>query len=441
MSLPIVAIVGRPNVGKSTLFNRMVGSRTAVVDDHPGITRDRLVRRAEWTGHEYFVVDTGGWVPDARDRMDAAILNQVMEAIATCDLILFVVDTRAGLQPHDQLISQELRRRNLPAILVANKTDHEAVDAEAAEFSRLGMEEQFAISSADGRGLGDLLDVVVERINAPMATDHDEPAHESIRVAIVGRPNVGKSSLVNRLLGEERMIVDDKPGTTRDSVDAPVRWHGRTMTLIDTAGIRRRLGSQPSFEFYATLRATRSIDACDVAVLVLDASEPLHRQDLRIADLIHQAGRSAVVLVNKWDLPEKDDNTMGEWVRHLDEEIPFLSHAPKLFVSAKTTQRIHQLPETIARVYETSQRDISTSDWNRVLEKAVEHNPPKSRGRGERPIKIYYATQVRKGPTTVALFCSDPRRMAPDYVRYLAAKFREAFELEGAALRVVLRKS
>ncbi|MBK8230385.1 MAG: ribosome biogenesis GTPase Der [Candidatus Eisenbacteria bacterium] len=441
MSLPVVAIIGRPNVGKSTFFNRVVGQRIAVVDDHPGITRDRLAALAEWNGYRFRLFDTGGWVPDADDAMDDAILTQVLLAVEACDFVVFLVDARAGLHPHDRMIAHELFRRGITPFLVANKADHDRIDAEVTEFAELGIEPIYPVAAAEGRGVADFLDALVAQLPPHAAIDAQVEDRADIRVAIVGRPNVGKSSLTNRLLGEDRMIVDNKPGTTRDAVDAPFKFHGRTITVVDTAGIRRRLDSQPKYEFYATLRAVRSIDSADVAVLVLDASEEVSRQDLRIASLIEQAGAAAVIAINKWDLPDKDDTSTGAWIRKIEEEIPFLSHAPILFISALTTQRIHRLPEAIVQVYDAARREVPTATWNDILNKAVEHNPPRSRGSGQRPVKIYYVTQVRNAPPTVALFCSEPKRMAPDYLRYLAGKFRETLGFEGSPIRFHLRKS
>jgi GTPase len=437
MSKPVVAIVGRPNVGKSTLFNRILGSRLAVVHDEPGITRDRLSRAVEWGGYGFQLVDTGGWVPEARETMDAAILDQVLRALTACELILFVVDARAGLHPHDREIAQALFRQSVPVLLVANKTDSASLESHALEFTELGFPDVHPVSASEGLGVGDLLEAVVARLPERVP----EPAEsEEIRIALVGRPNVGKSSLVNRLLQEERMIVDERPGTTRDAVDSPVRYHGRTLMLVDTAGIRRRLDHHPAWEFYATLRALKALDRAHVAVLVLDASEPVQKQDARIAEMVLQSGAATVVAVNKWDLPEKDTDTSGRWIQELREGIPFLSHAPVEFVSAKTAQRIHRLPEACVRVYDEARRQVATSEWNAVLKKAMDRNPP-SAHRGQRPAKIYYATQVRTAPPTVSLFVSEPTRVAEPYLRYLNGAFREALGFEGSPIRIVLRKS
>lgn len=436
VSIPVVAIVGRPNVGKSTLFNRILGTRLAVVHDEPGITRDRLAARAEWNGVPFQLVDTGGWVPEARERMDAAILTQIIRAMEACDLVLFVVDARTGLHPHDEEIAQALFRRNIPAVLAVNKTDSEKLEAHAVEFASLGFETAVPIAAVDGRGLGDLLDRVVEKL-PPGGREDDE---STIRIAVLGRPNVGKSSIVNRLLRDERMIVDDRPGTTRDAVDTPMRWHGRTLTLIDTAGLRRKLDSQPSWEFYATLRAMRALDRSDVAILVLEAMAEIHRQDARIGDLIQQAGVATMIVVNKWDLPEKDAASTGVWIHRIRDSLPFLGYAPVEFVSALTAQRISRLPEVAARVYDAARREVPTSEWNAVLQAAIERNAPSSH-RGQAPAKIYYATQVRTAPPTVALFVSDPKRVSQEYLRYLVGRFREALGFEGSPIRVVVRKS
>jgi GTP-binding protein len=435
---PVVAIVGRPNVGKSTLFNRIVGARVAVVHDEPGITRDRLGRSCEWNGRPFLLVDTGGWVPGPDETMDAAILDQVVRALEACDLVVFLVDAREGVHPHDEEIASALFRRDVRVLLVANKSDSPNLMAQAEEFRRLGFDQFFAVSAAEGLGLGELLDAVISGLPPPGESAEAEP--ETIRVAVLGRPNVGKSSLVNRLLREERMIVDDRPGTTRDAVDSPVRFHGRTLVLVDTAGLRRRLDSQPAWEFYASLRALRSLDRADVAVLVLDASQEIQKQDARIADRILQSGTGCIIAVNKWDLPEKDDSTAGAWAKRVREAIPFLAHAPMEFISALTAQRVSRIPEAIVRVYEERQREIPTAKWNEVLQAALEKNPP-SAHRGMRPPRFYYATQVKTGPPIVALFVSDPLRVPENYLRYLNHAFREAFGFEGNPIRLVLKKS
>jgi GTPase len=438
MSLPIVAIIGRPNVGKSTLFNRILGKPLAVVDDMPGITRDRLMTRVDWSGRDFQLVDTGGWVPDGADPMEKRILEQVFAALDECDLVLLVVDARAGLQPDDREIARRLRERGRPFLLVANKVDSHRLEADAAEFAGVGFDGQvWAISAMEGRGIGELLDEVVARIPMKVAAA-EEPG--TIRIAVMGRPNVGKSSLVNRLLGEDRVIVDDVPGTTRDAIDVPFRYHGRRMVLVDTAGLRRKLGSHPNYEFYATLRATRSLEAADVAILVLDATQPITTQDIRIARMIDESGRGCVWAFNKWDLVTKEDKTAPHMHQRAVEQIPFQDHVPVEFVSALTVQRVSRLPERVVEVYEAAHQKVSTGELNAVVRRAVEHNPPRSVG-GSRPLKIYYATQVRVAPPTFALFVSNPQRLAREYERYLARELRAAFGFAGSPIRLQVRKS
>ncbi len=438
MSLPLVAIVGRPNVGKSTLFNRFLGRAQAVVDDAPGITRDRHIARAEWNGRPFYLVDTGGWVPEGADAMERRIIEQVLKAVEECELVLFVVDARSGLQPHDATIGRALLERGVNPVLVANKVDSATIEADVGEFAALGMgETTWGVSAMEGRGIGDLLDEVVARIPARATGADESPA---IRIAVLGRPNVGKSSIVNRLLGEERVIVDDRPGTTRDAIDAPFRFHGREMILVDTAGIRRKLASQPDFEFYATLRATRALESSDVALLVLDATEPISRQDLRIARLIDDAGKACVWVFNKWDIVKKDDKTSGQMLLAAREQISFQSYAPAEFVSALTVQRISRLPERIVEVYEAARVKVPTAELNDRIRRAVEQNPPKPVG-GGRPLRVYYATQVRVAPPTFALFVSQPQRLAREYERYLAREIREAFGFIGNPIRLQVRRS
>lgn len=438
MSLPVVAIVGRPNVGKSTLFNRILGKLLAVVDDMPGITRDRLYAQVDWAGSDFFLVDTGGWVPEGAEAMDQRILQQVLRALEECDLVIFLVDVRDGVQTHDQEIARHLHRLGIPCVLVANKVDSERQETSIGEFASLGLGgTPVGVSAMTGRGLGDLLDLVVESIPERSAV---EAKTDAIRIAVLGRPNVGKSSIVNRLLGEERMIVHEAPGTTRDAIDAPFRYHGRSMVVVDTAGIRRKLSAHPDFEFYATLRAIRSLDSADVALLVFDATQPISRQDQRIAGMIEDAGRPCVWVFNKWDLVEKDDKTAPHLLKAVREQISFQSYAPAEFVSALTVQRVSRLPERILDVYEAGRKKVGTSELNDCVRRAIDRYPPRSLG-GERPLRVYYATQVRTTPPTFALHVSQPRRLAKSYERYLAREIRAAFGFAGSPIRLVTRKS
>jgi GTP-binding protein len=438
MSLPVVAIVGRPNVGKSTLFNRVLGKTLAVVDDVPGITRDRLYAQVDWAGKDFNLVDTGGWVPAGSEAMDQRILHQVLRALEECDLVIFLVDVRDGIQTHDEEIARHLHRLGIPCILAANKVDSERLEPATGEFASLGLGgTPIGVSAISGRGLGELLDRVVEAIPTRVPS---RDAGDAIRIAVLGRPNVGKSSIVNRLLGEERMIVHDAPGTTRDAIDTPFRYHGRAMVVVDTAGIRKKLSSHPDFEFYATLRAIRSLDAADVALLVFDASQPISRQDQRIAGLIEDAGRACVWIFNKWDLVEKDEKTSAKLLEAVRGQISFQNYAPAEFVSALTVQRVSRIPQRIVEVYEASRIKVGTAELNECVRRAIDRYPPRSVG-GERPLKIYYATQVRAAPPTIALHVSQPRRLAKSYERYLAREIRAAFGFTGSPIRLQIRKS
>jgi GTP-binding protein len=394
--------------------------------------------RVDWTGQDFQLVDTGGWVPEGADPMEKRILEQVLHALDECDLVMLVVDARAGLQPDDAEIARRLRERGRTFVLVANKVDSQRLEAHAAEFAGLGFDGPvWPISAMEGRGIGELLDEVVRRIPSRASTEEER---DIIRIAVMGRPNVGKSSLVNRLLGEDRVIVDDVPGTTRDSIDAPFRYHGRQMIVVDTAGLRRKLGSQPNYEFYATLRATRSLEAADVAILVFDATQPITTQDVRIAKMIDESGRACVWAFNKWDLVTKDDKTAAHLHERVVEQIPFQDHVPVEFVSALTVQRVSRLPERIVEVYDAARRKVPTSELNAVVRKAVDANPPRAVG-GSRPLKLYYATQVRVAPPTIALFVSNPQRLAREYERYLSRELRAAFGFAGSPIRLQVRKS
>lgn len=437
MSLPVVAIVGRPNVGKSTFFNRVIGRTLAVVDDTPGITRDRHYALVEWSGVSFHLVDTGGWVPEGREAMAQRILEQVTRALGECDLVLFLVDAKDGMQPDDAAIARELIRGGHRILLVANKVDTDRREADAAEFASLGLAGMpQTISALQGRGMGDLLDRIIEEI-PKRESGPERPA--GIRITVLGRPNVGKSSLVNRLIGDDRMIVHDVPGTTRDAIDTPFKYHGRPMILIDTAGIRRKMGGQPDYEFYASLRAIRTLDGADVALLVLDASEPITRQDVNIARLIDDSGRACVWVFNKWDLVQKDDKTSARMLEQARAGIPFQAHAPAEFISALTVQRVSRIPERILEAYEAARRKVGTSELNDCVQRAVAQNPPRTRT-GVRPVRIYYATQIRTAPPTFALFVNRPEHFPKDYGRYLGRELRQSFGFAGSPIRLTIRK-
>jgi GTP-binding protein len=432
VNVPVVAIVGRPNVGKSALFNRIIGDNSAIVSDEAGTTRDRHFGRADWSGRQFWLVDTGGLADDPRMPMDVEIRRQVDEAISEADLMLLVVDAKSGLHPSDRKVVDLLRDSQKPWLLVANKVDN-PVSTDFYEFYELGAGDPLPVSAANGKNSGDLLDAVVEKI--PEVTE--EPPDE-LRVAVVGRPNVGKSSLVNKLLGEERLVVADDAGTTRDAIDTPVTYHGRPMVFVDTAGLRRQSKVSDGVEFYSTLRTRRAIESATICVLLIDAVEGLHNQDLKIANLAWEAGRALIVVVNKWDLADKDDKSAAKFQKEAGEKAPFLKFVPFLFTSALTGQRVQKLFELILQVDEERQKRISTSQVNNTLgELVARRQPPQAAGH---EVKLNYATQVETAPPMIAVFGNNPEKVQEHYIRYLHNGFREAWGFTGNPLRVVMRR-
>jgi GTP-binding protein len=432
MNLPVVALVGRPNVGKSALFNRLVGGSAAIVSDEAGTTRDRHFARAEWNGRAFWLVDTGGLTEDPNVPMDVEIRRQVLQAIEEADLLLLVVDARVGVHPQDAHVVDLLREAEKPWLLVANKVD-DPRSTDFYEFYRLGAGDPYPVSAQNGKGSGDLLDAIVERFPEQVA----EP-EEALHVAVIGRPNVGKSSLVNRLLGEERLVVADTAGTTRDAIDAPMQYHGRTLMFIDTAGLRRQSKVEEGIEFYSALRTRRAIDRADICVLMIDATEGLENQDLKIATLAWERGAGLVLVINKWDLVEKDDKSAARFEKEAEEKAPFLRFVPFLFTSARTGLRVTKLLDLLLQVDAERQKRISTSQVNARLEELVaRRQPPQSHGR---EIKLLYATQVQVAPPTIAVFGNHPELLEEHYVRYLHNGFREAWGFTGTPLRVVLRR-
>jgi GTP-binding protein len=432
---PTVAIVGRPNVGKSTLFNRLLGRREAIVDARPGVTRDRNFALAEWNGRPFWLVDTGGLVPGASDGLDRAIRTQVEAAIAESDVLLFVVDVAAGVHPVDLEIAQYLRTARRPVLLVANKADHLPDDARHLAFYELGLGDPFPVSAAVGKSSGDLLDRLVAML--PSARPTADP--ESVAVAVVGRPNVGKSSLVNRLLGRERMVVAAEPGTTRDAVDTPVDHDGRRIVFIDTAGLRKRSKVQDDLEFYATLRTARAIERAEVCVLVVDALDGLHTQDLRIITDAWERGAGVIIAVNKWDLiPDKDANTAVRGQELLEDRAPFLRFIPFLYVSALTGQRVSKLFDLIVTVSEERRKRVPTAEVNRVLESLVSRQqPPQPVGES---VRLFYASQIGTAPPRFAIVANRPDAIPDSYARYLTNGFREAWAFTGAPLNLKFRR-
>jgi len=431
MSKPTVAIVGRPNVGKSTLFNRILGGRPAIVSERPGTTRDRHFGDAEWQGRSFWVVDTGGLLPESEDSMDRAIRRQVEFALDESDVVVFVVDGREGLNPVDRAIADRLRKAGRPVLLAVNKLDNLEQSTEQYGFYSLGFGDPVGVSAAIGKGSGDLLDAIVERL-PPYDPAADE---ETINVAVVGRPNVGKSSVVNRLLGEERHLVAPEAGTTRDAIDSILRFQGKTLNFIDTAGLRRRAKVEDDLEFYSSLRTERAIERAHVAVLVVDAAVGLHNQDLRIATQAWDEGAGLIVLVNKWDLiEEKDANTARQGQEALVAKAPFLRYVPFLYVSALTGQRVRKVLDLIVEVAEDRQRRVPTAEVNKVLASLIERNAPPQKPGEE--VKLLYASQIATAPPTLAIVSNRPDEVPESYQRYLAHGFREAWPFTGSPLRL-----
>jgi GTPase len=432
MARPVVAIVGRPNVGKSTLFNRIIRKRQAVVDDMPGVTRDRVAGEAEWDGRRFLLVDTGGLLPEATRGMDAQVRKQVEAALELAALVLFTVDVEVGITALDEQIAQAVRQSGRPVILVANKSDSENRALAALDFAGIGFGDPYPVSGLHGRGTGDLLDAVVAAL--PPDTAPAE-ADEGIRVAIIGRPNVGKSSLVNRLLGEERMIVDNVPGTTRDAVDSRITIDGQPFTLVDTAGLRRRTRIDTRTEFYAAVRAMQALDRADVAVLMLDASEPFSQQDYRIASFVHAAKKPTVLVFNKWDLvSDKETMTAKRMEDSFREHSIELTHAPSLFLSAATGQRIPRLAGLIVQVHAESRRQWPAAELTAALRAAVERTPPPSPTRGRQDLR----TMVQRGvnPLRFVIVATQPDALPVHYQRYLARELRRTLAIDHAPLEL-----
>jgi GTP-binding protein len=432
MSLPVVALVGRPNVGKSALFNRVVGRETAIVSEEAGTTRDRHFARADWAGSAFWLVDTGGITGDARAPIDVEIRRQVQEAIAEADLLLFIVDAKAGLHPTDEHIAAQLRVSGKPFLVVANKADNPKL-TDFYEFYALGAGDPIPVSAISGKQSGEMLDALVSRI--PAMPPEDET---SLRIAVIGRPNVGKSSFVNRLLGEERLVVSEVAGTTRDAIDTPMRYHGRDVVFVDTAGLRRQSKIEDGIEFYSALRTRRAIERAELCCLLVDGLDGLHVQDLKIANLAWEAGKGLVIVVNKWDLVEKDDKTSAKFEKTSREKAPFLNFVPFLFTSAKTGQRVTKVLDVLLEVEQERQKRITTARVNERLEELLRRKqPPQAAGR---EIRLMYATQVQVAPPTIAIFSNHPDLVEEHYIRYLHNGFRESWAFTGNPLRVVLRR-
>ena len=435
MAKPVVAIVGRPNVGKSTLFNRLVGSRKAIVEDIPGVTRDRLYDNSDWAGRDFIIIDTGGIRFDEGDIFTREIKLQAELAVEEADVILFVVDAQDGVSHEDEQVANMLRKSKKPVVLAANKVENFDKQLDYYEFYKLGLGEPIPVSAMHGRNINELLDAVIAKFAPASEYGEDEDA---VKIAIVGRPNVGKSSLVNALLGEERVIVSDVPGTTRDAIDTPFEYEGNKYILIDTAGIRKKSRIKEATERYSVIRTLKSVERADVVLTMLDASEGVIEQDKRVAGYVHEQGKANIIVVNKWDLIEKDGQTMNRFDEDIREELKFLSYCPILYISALTRRRIFKILELVDFVSGQHNRRVKTAELNQVINEAMLLNPLP--GGGGKKIKIYYATQVQTAPPAFVFFANYPEKVHFSYLRYLDNVLRKNFGFEGTPIRLMVRK-
>lgn len=430
---PIVAIVGRPNVGKSTLFNRILGQKIAVVDDMPGVTRDRLYGLAEWAGREFYLIDTGGFIPDSEDLINRLVREQAEIAIEEADLVLFMVDSRVGPTDLDEDIARRLQKSNRPVVVVANKSDSEVYRLEANAFYSLGLGDPIDIAAATGYNIGDLLDVIVGKLPEAVKIDDED----KLKIAVVGRPNVGKSSFVNFLCGKERQIVTNIPGTTRDSVDSEITFEGEKYVIIDTAGLRRKKKIKENLEFYTTLRTLRSLERCDIAVVIIEANEGLMHQDIQVLEQVREFRKGTLLAVNKWDLIEKETDTAHEYEESIRKKIPTMSYIPMIFISALTGKRSVNVLKLCRQVNERQNQRIQTSELNRFLEDAYKRrHPAAAQGKF---IKFFYATQTEIRPPTFVLFCNYPKLLQKQYLRYIENRLRETYDFDGVPIRIKVK--
>ena len=436
MSKPIIAIVGRPNVGKSMLFNKIIGRRLSIVEDTPGVTRDRIYAPGEWCGREFMLVDTGGIEPKADDVMLSKMRMQAQIAIDNADVIIFVTDIKTGLTASDQEVAGMLQRSRKPIVLAVNKVDSVgAVDPDFYEFYNLGLGDPIAVSAVHGHGTGDLLDACVQYFPPE---DEEEEEDDAIKVAVIGKPNAGKSSLVNKILGEERVIVSNVAGTTRDAIDSRFTNDKGSFVFIDTAGMRKKSKIEEDIEKYSVLRATMAIDRADVCLIMIDATEGVTEQDTKVAGMAHEAGKASIIVVNKWDLVEKDDKTMARMTEEIRRDLAYMTYAPILFISAKTGQRVDKLFDMIDYVANQAAFRVTTGMLNTVLADAQTRvQPPTDKGRR---LKIYYMTQVGVKPPHFVVFCNDRRLFHFSYQRYLENCIRSTFRLEGTPIILSIRE-
>ncbi|MCM8710486.1 ribosome biogenesis GTPase Der [Clostridium sp. SYSU_GA19001] len=435
MGKPIVAVVGRPNVGKSTLFNKIAGKRISIVENTPGVTRDRVYAEADWLKHNFTLIDTGGIEPESDDIILAQMRRQAQIAIDTATVIVFIVDGKEGLTGADAEVAQMLRKSKKPIVLVVNKIDSLKEEENAYEFYNLGIGDPITISASQGLGLGDMLDKVVSYF--PEESE-DEEQEEYIKIAMIGKPNVGKSSLINKLLGEERVIVSDIPGTTRDAIDSALETEEGKFLLIDTAGLRRKSKIKEEIEKYSAIRTLAAIERADVCILMIDAEEGVSEQDEKIIGYAHEQGKAIMVIVNKWDLIEKDDKTLDKYKKTLQHSLSFIDYAPYLFISAKTGQRVHKVLEMAKQCYDNFTKRVSTGVLNDVINKAVLMKEPPIVGL--KRLKIYYVTQVETKPPTFVFFVNDPNALHFSYERYLSNQLRESFDFKGTSIKIIFRE-
>ncbi len=436
MSRPVVAIVGRPNVGKSTLFNALAGENISIIKDTPGVTRDRIYADVNWLNHSFTLIDTGGIEPDSSDIILSQMREQAQIAIDTADVIIFLTDVRQGLQDADSKVADMLRRSHKPVILVVNKVDSfQKFMADVYEFYNLGIGDPVPVSASSRLGIGDMLDEVVKHFPEESA---DQEEDDRPKVAVVGKPNVGKSSIINKLTGENRVIVSDIAGTTRDAIDTDIRWNGKEYIFIDTAGLRRKNKIKEELERYSIIRTVTAVERADVVVVVIDAKEGVTEQDAKIAGIAHERGKGIIIAVNKWDAIEKNDKTIYEFTRKVREVLSFMPYAEILFISAVSGQRLPKLFETIDMVIENQTLRVQTGVLNEIVTEAVAMQQPPS-DKGKR-LKIYYVTQVSVKPPTFVVFVNDKELMHFSYVRYLENKIREAFGFKGTSLKFIIRE-
>ena len=436
MSKPIVAIVGRPNVGKSTLFNTLAGERISIVKDYPGVTRDRIYADVDWLNYQFTLIDTGGIEPDTGDKMLKHMREQAMIAIDTADVIMFLVDVKQGLVDADYKVADMLRKSHKPVVLVVNKVDNfDKYQSDVYEFYNLGIGDPYPISATSKTGLGDMLDVVIENFTA---STEEKEENDIPKVAIIGKPNVGKSSIINKLVGEDRVIVSDIAGTTRDAIDTVVKYNKQEYVFIDTAGLRRKSKIKDEIERFSIIRTVAAVERCDVAILVIDANEGVTEQDAKIAGIAHERGKGIIIAVNKWDAIEKDDKTMYKYNNKIREVLSFMPYAEIMYISAVTGQRLNKIFDMIDMVIQNNSMRIATGVLNEIVTEATALKQPPS-DKGKR-LKIYYTTQAAVKPPTFVIFVNDKQLMHFSYLRYLENKIREAFGFKGTSLKFFVRE-